>query len=247
MAVIPLTGERREGLGKGGARKARAAGRIPGVLYGHKEKPIAVSIGKRDFEVALRHHKGANPLVSLVLGGGEFTALIRDVQYDPLSHDILHLDFQHISLTESVEVEVMVHVTGLAIGVKDGGGILEHILRQIEVRCLPTQIPGSIDVDVSALNIGDSIHVRDLSVPNVTILTDPDATIATVVAPTVMEEKPAEEAAVATAAEPEVISKGKKDEEGEELAAKGGQEKEKGGQDKDKSKDKGKDKDKEKK
>ncbi|HTK31509.1 MAG TPA: 50S ribosomal protein L25 [Candidatus Saccharimonadaceae bacterium] len=216
MSVIPLTGERREGLGKGGARKARAAGRIPGVLYGHGETPIPVSVGARDFELALRHHKGANPLVNLALGGSEYTALIRDAQYDPLTHHILHLDFQHISLTETVEVEVLVHVTGLAVGVKDGGGILEHILRQVEVRCLPTAIPASIDVDVSALNIGDSIHVRDLSVPNVTILTDGDATVATVVAPTVMEEKPAEEVAATTTAEPEVIAKGKKDEEGEE-------------------------------
>ena len=167
-------------------------------------------------ELALHGYSGSNPLVTLKLDGGEHSVLIRDVQYDPLTHDILHLDFQHISLTETVEVEVTLKVTGLAIGVKDGGGILEHILRNVEVRCLPTAIPASIDVDVTALTVGDSIHVRDLAVPNVTILTDPDATVATVVAPTVMEEKPVEEAAVATAEEPEVIAKGKKEEEGEE-------------------------------
>jgi len=216
MSAIPLTGARREQTGKGGARKSRAAGRIPGVLYGHGETPIPVAVVARDFELALHGHKGSNPLVTLKLDGSDYTALIRDVQYDPLSHDILHLDFQHISLTETVEVEVMVRVTGLALGVKDGGGILEHILRQVEVRCLPTAIPSSIDVDVTNLNVGDSIHVRDLSVPNVTILTDPDATVATVVAPTVMEEKPAEEVAAATVEEPEVIAKGKKEEEGEE-------------------------------
>jgi large subunit ribosomal protein L25 len=153
--------------------------------------------------------------VNLALNPGEYTALIRDVQYDPLSHKILHLDFQHISLTETVEVEVTVHLIGIPTGVKDGGGILEPILRQVEVRCLPTQIPSSIDVDVTALAIGDSVHARDLKVENVTILTDPDATVATVVPPTVMEEKPADEAAAA-AAEPEVIAKGKKDEEGDE-------------------------------
>src|SRR5207247_9866939 len=127
MPVIPLTGARREQLGKGGARKTRAAGKIPAVLYGHGEVPVAVSIGARDFEVALRHHQGGNPIVNLSVGGGEYTALIRAVQYDPLTHHVLHLDFQHISLTETVEVRVPVHVTGLAIGVKDGGGILEHI------------------------------------------------------------------------------------------------------------------------
>jgi large subunit ribosomal protein L25 len=216
MSVIPLTAERRESVGKGGARKARAAGRIPAVLYGHDDQPVAVSVSARDFEVALRGHKGGNPLVNLSIAGGEYTALIRDVQYDPLDHAILHLDFQHISLTESVEVQVNIHLVGVPDGVKNGGGILEHNMRQVEVRCLPTAIPSAIDVNVEALAIGDSVHVRDLAVPNVEILSDPDATVATVVPPTVMEEKPVEEAAVApVAAEPEVIAKGKK-EEGEE-------------------------------
>ncbi|HTM56992.1 MAG TPA: 50S ribosomal protein L25 [Candidatus Udaeobacter sp.] len=222
MSVIPISGVRREGIGKGGARKARAAGQIPGVLYGHGETPIPVAVVARDFDVALRGHQGSNPLVNLKVGSSDYTALIRDVQYDPLTHVILHLDFQHISLTETIEVQVTVRLNGLAIGVKDGGGIIEHSLRAIEVRCLPTAIPASIDVDVTNLNIGDSIHVRDLSVPNVTILSDPDATVAAVVAPTVMEEKPAEEvaAAAATTEEPEVIAKGKKEEEGEEAAGK---------------------------
>jgi large subunit ribosomal protein L25 len=216
MAVIPLKGTRRDTLGKGGARKARAAGNIPAVLYGHGETPVAVTIVGRELELALRAHKGSNPIVNLAVSGGEFTALIRDVQYDPLSHDILHLDFQHISLTETIEVKVAVHLTGLPLGVKDGGGILETILRELEVRCLPTAIPPSIQIDVSHLNIGDSVHVREVSVPDVTILNDGGETIATVVPPTVMEEKPVEEVAVgeAAAAEPEVIAKGKKEEEG---------------------------------
>jgi large subunit ribosomal protein L25 len=218
MSVIPLSASRRETLGKGGARKARSAGQIPGVLYGHGEDPVAVAVSAREFEVALRTHKGGNPIVNLAVGGGgEFTALIRDVQYDPLSRAILHLDFQHISLTEQIEVSVAIKLVGLPVGVKDAGGILEAILREIEVRCLPTQIPSSIEADVSHLGVGDSIHVRDLKVPNVTVLADPDTTIATVVPPTVMEEKAPEDAvpgATATA-EPEVIAKGKKDEEGE--------------------------------
>ena len=236
MAVISLNGARRESLGKGGARKARRAGHIPGVLYGHGEEPIPVSVGAREFGLALRPHKGGNPIVSLTVAGGEYTALIRAVQYDPLTHDILHLDFQHISLTETIEVRVNVHLVGLPVGVKDGGGILEHILREVEVKCLPTAIPGSIDIDVSALNIGDSVHVRDLKVPDVTILTELESTVATVVPPTVMEEKPvAEVPTEAAAEEPEVIAKGKK-EEGE--AAEGGEkEKEK---EKEKERDKGK-------
>jgi len=226
MAVIALSGKRRESLGKGSARKARKSGEIPAVLYGHGEKPVAVSIGARAFQVALHTHKGGNPIVNLAVGGSEFTALIRDAQYDPVSHQVIHLDFQHISLTETIEVRVPLNFTGLAVGVKDGGGILEAILRDVEVRCLPTAIPAGIDVDVAALNIGDSIHVRDLSIPDVEILNDPDATLVTVVPPTVIEEKPAEavEGAEPSAAEPEVIAKGKKDEEG---AAEGEGDKEK--------------------
>lgn len=216
-SVIPLTVARREGLGKGGARKARAAGLIPGVLYGHGEPPVAVSVPRREFDVALRHHRGGNPIVSLQVDGAEHTALIRAVQYDPINHDILHLDFQHVSLTEQIEVEVNVHVTGAAAGVKEGG-ILETILRTVRVRCLPTAIPGSIDVDVTALGIGESVHVRDLSAPEVEILSDPDLTVVTVVPPTVIAETPTAEAAevAAAPAEPEVIAKGKKEEgEGE--------------------------------
>ncbi len=236
MAVIPLSGTRRETLGKGGARKARAAGHIPGVLYGHGEEPVPVSVQAREFDLALRGHKGGNPIVNLAVSGGEYTALVRDVQYDPLSQAILHLDFQHISLTETIEVKVAVHLRGLPIGVKDGGGILETILREIDVRCLPTAIPPFIEVDVSHLNIGDSVHVREVTVPDVTILNDGDETIATVVPPTVMEEKAADAVVVAGAPiEPEVITKGKKEED-EVAAGEGKDKKDK----KDKKEDKGK-------
>jgi large subunit ribosomal protein L25 len=217
MSVIPLSGSRREDLGKGGARKARAAGLIPGILYGHGEQPIAVAVGARDFQVALATNKGRNPIVNLAVGGADYTALIRDVQYDPITHGVLHLDFQHISLTERIEVEVAVQLVGLPVGVKDSGGILEQILRTVEVRCLPTAIPSAIEVDVSHLGIGDSVHVSDLKAQDVEILSEAGSTVATVVPPTVMEEKPAEEAAAAATAEPELsVERGKKEEEGEE-------------------------------
>src|SRR5215471_17628308 len=109
MAVIQLKGSRRDGTGKGAARKARAAGQIPAVLYGHGETPQPVAVEFREFEVALRNHKGSNAIVNLNVAGTEVTALVRDVQYDPLSRAIIHLDFQHISLTEQIEVEVPVH------------------------------------------------------------------------------------------------------------------------------------------
>lgn len=217
-SVIQLNGSRRERLGKGGARKARAAGQIPGVLYGHGETPVAVALDSREFQTAMRGHKGGNALVNLKLDSGEFTALIRDAQYDPLSRAVLHLDFQHVSLTETVEIEVEVRSSGLALGVKDGGGILETIVRTLEVRCLPTAIPDAIVVDVSALNIGESIHVRDIKLEGVTILTDPDTTVLTVVPPTVEEAAVAGETPAAGGpAEPEVVgAKGKKEEAGAE-------------------------------
>ncbi len=218
MAVIQLKGSRRESLGKGGARKARAAGQIPGVIYGHGEKPVPVAVDFKEFELALRGHKGGNAIVNLNVGSGDMTALVRDVQFDPLSRQIIHLDFQHISLTEQIVVEVAVHFVGLPIGVKDGGGILEHIVRTLQVRCLPTAIPPSIDVDVTALNIGDNLHVRDLPAMGFEIVSEGDVTVAAVVAPAVEEvAAPAvveEGAAVAAAAEPEVVAtKGKKDAE----------------------------------
>lgn len=214
-SVIQLNGSRREDLGKGGARKARAAGQIPGVLYGHGETPAAVAVDSREFMTAIRSHKGGNPIVNLKLDSGEFTALVRDAQYDPLTQAILHLDFQHISLTEAIEVQVEVRPSGIAFGVKDGGGILETIVRTLDVRCLPTAIPPAILVDVTALQIGESVHVRDIQVEGVEILNDPDETVITVVPPTVEEAAPVEGAA--GAAEPEVVgAKGKKEEAGEE-------------------------------
>ena len=226
MAIVPLEGRVRLGTGKGPARQARFAGEIPGVIYGAGETPVALAVPKKAFELALKTaHAGGNVIVALRLdGAAEKTAIIREVQRDPISHDILHLDFHHISLTEKVTVEVTVHLTGIADGVKNGGGILEYITRMIEIECLPTQIPQHLEVDVSALGIGDSVHVRDLVVPNAVILTDADVTIATVVPPTVMVETPAG-AAAATTTEPEVIAKGKTDEAAE-------------GKDKDKDKDK---------
>jgi large subunit ribosomal protein L25 len=218
MAVIQLKGARRESIGKGGARKARAAGQIPAVLYGHGETPQPIAVDFREFEVALRDHKGSNAIVNLSVGGGEVTALVRDVQYDPLSRSIIHLDFQHISLTEQIEVDVPVHFVGTPLGVKDGGGILEHLLRVLKVKCLPTAIPASIDVDVTALNIGENLHVGDLAPgTGYEIITETDVAVAAVVAPAAEEvvAAPVEGEAVA-GAEPEVVgAKGKKEGEGE--------------------------------
>jgi large subunit ribosomal protein L25 len=215
MAIVPLTGSLRERVGKGAARSARRAGRIPGVIYGHGQAAVAVNVELRDFVNALRQVQGGNLIVTLQLKSGDKTALVREVQRDPLSLEILHLDFQEVSLTERVRVEVTVHLIGIPRGVKDGGGILQHVVRTIEVECLATAIPASIDADVAQLEIGDSLHVRDLAAGGVTIVTDPDQTIVTVVPPTVYEA-PAPAEAPAEGAEPEVIAKGKEEKKEEE-------------------------------
>jgi large subunit ribosomal protein L25 len=212
MAIVPLQGRVRPARGKGPARQARRDGEIPGVMYGAGETPVALAVPRREFDLAMKTAKGSNVIVGLALdGGAPQTAIIREVQRDPISHDILHLDFHHISLTETVKVEVVVHLVGVPDGVKNGGGVLEHISRTIEIECLPTEIPGHLEADVSALGIGDSIHVSDLVVDKGTVLTDLDVTIATVVPPTkAVEAIPGEAAAKA---EPEVIAKGKPTEE----------------------------------
>jgi large subunit ribosomal protein L25 len=218
MAIVPLTGRVRPGTGKGPARQARRDGLIPGVMYGHGDTPVSLTIDRKEFELAVKSQRGSNVIVALKLDkAAEQTAILREIQRDPVSHDILHIDFHHISLTETVQVEVNVHLTGLADGVKNHGGILEHITRSIEVECLPTEIPPSIDVDISHLGIGDSVHVRELTVPKVTILTDGDVTIATCVPPTVLTETPT---AAPAEGEPEVIAKGKA-EEGAEAGKEG--------------------------
>src|SRR6267143_2605519 len=213
MAMISLEAARRADVGKGVARKLRAGGRVPAVYYGRGEDSIPLTVSLKDLEQVIESAEGSNVIVDLKVPGDaakDRKALIREIQRDPVAGLIIHLDLQHISLTERITVEVPIVLVGTPIGVKDGGGILEHLLREVEVECLPTDIPSKLEVDVSALQIGDSLHVSDITVERATILTEADRAIAAVVPPTVLEEvEPAEEGAVA---EPELIAKEKKDE-----------------------------------
>lgn len=212
MAMHALQGERRSGVGKGVARKLRQGGRIPAVYYGRGEDPIALIVGLKDLQEVIDRADGSNVIVDLKVDGdgvADRKALIREIQRDPVGGHILHLDLQHISLTETIVVEVPIVLVGTPTGVKDGGGILEHLLRDVEVECLPTDIPSKLELDVSALNIGDSLHVSDLKAERVEIKTEAGRAIATVVPPTVLEEaKPAEEGA---AAEPELVKEKKEE------------------------------------
>ena len=231
MAIVSLEAAPRSDVGKGVARKLRASGRVPGVYYGRGEDSIALTVALKDLQSVIESADGSNVIVDLKLGGAaakDMKALIREIQRDPVAGSILHLDLQHISLTERITVEVPIVLLGVPTGVKDGGGILEHLLREVEVECLPTDIPSKLEVDVSGLQIGDSLHVSDLKVERGEILTEADRAIAAVVPPTVLEEaKPAEEAAVA---EPEVIGAKEKEEgEAEEGGKEGGKQGKEGG------------------
>ena len=221
MAIVSLKSERRDGVGKGVARKLRAAGSIPGVYYGRGEAPIALAMNAKEIEGMLHGAAAANVIVDLQVAGAaaaDRKALIREIQRDPVGGHILHIDLQHISLTERIVVEVPVELVGTPTGVKDGGGILEHLLREVEVECLPTDIPNRLEVDVTLLNIGDTLHVSDIKAERVTIKTEAERAIATVVPPTILEE--VAPAAAEGVVEPELVKK----KEGEEEEAEGGKE-----------------------
>jgi large subunit ribosomal protein L25 len=206
----------RQEKGKGAARKIRAKGAVPAILYGVGVEPLPLSVNLHEFDKALEGVEGTGVLIELSIDGKEsLPVMLRDYQVDLITRKFEHLDFQKIDLSKKVKLEVPIHLVGKAPGVKDGG-ILEHMRRQLEIKCLPTAIPEAIDVDVSQLNIGDIIHVSDIQLPEgVEVLTALDQTVAAVVEPA--PEPTAEEVAAATEAapaEPEVIG-AKKEEEGE--------------------------------
>ena len=195
-------------------RKKRA---IPGIVYGGGEISIRIEANYDDFQALIHTASGENVIVDLKIEGdsSDRKSIIRDIQRDPIDGRILHFDLHHISLTEEITVEVPIVVVGTPVGVKDFGGILEHILREVEVECLPTDIPPSIEVDVSHLKIGDSIHVEDLVVDNARVITEKDRPIVTVVPP-VVEEVP-KEVEVPEVTEPELVGReGEAEEEAEE-------------------------------
>jgi large subunit ribosomal protein L25 len=183
MAEVTLKAVKRDDTGKGSARRARAAGRVPGIVYGQGIEPIAIEVDRREFVTALRTDAGMNVLLNIEVDGSTTTALTRDLQTDPVRGSLLHADFVKIDLKQEVEVEVPVHVVGDSPGVKEGG-VLENPLFTLHVRCLPTDVPESIDADISGLNIGDALRVSELAEGReFHILNDPDAVVASVAAP----------------------------------------------------------------
>jgi large subunit ribosomal protein L25 len=220
MATAPTTirATRRDGIGKGPARTTRREGRVPGVLYGHGEESVALSVDARELQRLVHSVSIENTIVDLAVEGVRqpVKVLIREIQRHPTREEYLHVDFFHIAMDEKLSVEVPIVLVGTPIGVKDKGGIVDHQLRELEVYCLPGEIPEKIEVDVSALDIGDAIHVGDIVVPEgVEVEIDAERSVVTVLAPTVVAEEEAAAAAEEAPAEPEVIGK-RKPEEGEE-------------------------------
>lgn len=199
MSDTTLTVEAREGTGKGVARKLRAAGRIPGNCYG-KDSTQKISVDPKALSRLIKSSaSGMNTLIDLkVAGGGGFDGkkvLLKELQSDPVSNELLHADFFALDLTHSIEVAVPIHTTGVPVGVSLEGGILDQVLREIHLECLPGSIPEEITVDVTGLEIGMSLHIRDLELPaGVKRISDPDLSVVSVLAPKAAEEAaPSEE------------------------------------------------------
>ena len=229
MAENVLSAENRSGTGKGANRKLRVAGRIPGVIYGKGRDSLSVALDPKALETVL-HQSGAglNTLIDLSVAGRTDTVLVKELQRHPVHGGYLHVDFFRVDLTQKITVSVPIHFIGKARGV-EFGGILDHPLRELEVECLPRAIPEYIEVDVSALEVGQAIHVSDLRLPEgVEVKTEATLPVASVVLPaaevettpteTIVEGETPEGAEAAVAAPAEPAAKGKTPEAG----AKGG-------------------------
>ena len=214
---VKLKAEQRSDVGRAAARKLKAKGVIPAVVYGGKDKPQPLQVSARDVNAMLSHASGENILVELEMSGGNKTALIQEIQHAPIGGKVLHIDFHAISMDETIHADVPLEPIGMANGVKNFGGLLEQSLRSLSIECLPRDLPDRVTVDVSELNIGDAIHVRDIKLPEgVKAKSQADLTAFSVVAPAV-EEEPVVAAAEGAAAGPEVITE-KKPAEGEGAA-----------------------------
>ncbi|HTS17154.1 MAG TPA: 50S ribosomal protein L25/general stress protein Ctc [Verrucomicrobiae bacterium] len=222
---LQLKAKARSESGRGAVRRLRSAGVVPAVIYGAKTKPLNVAVAVKELEKVLDDATGENVLVDLQVEEGGTTknrlALIQEVQHHPYEDVVLHIDFHEVSATEKLRARVPVRPVGEPAGVKTGGGVLEYVMRELHVECLPQDLPDMIEVNVEKLEIGQSIHVGDITASaGVTLVDDKGQTVFLVAAPITEEELAAmTEAAAAPSAEPEVITA--KKEEGEEGAAEG--------------------------
>lgn len=221
MKSVPLTAFPRTLNRRGGSKKLRDAGRIPAVIYGGQNKPQTLEVDRRAMEDLIHHSATENLLVDLTVDKDtkpKRLALVKEVQHYALTGKLLHIDFQEISETEKVTVMVPVETTGEAVGVKTGGGVLEHVLHKVKVRSLPKDLPEVILVDVTSLDVGKAIHIGEIKAPEgVEILGDKHISVLAVKAPVTEAQEAAAEAAAATTGEVEMIKE--KKEEGDAAKA----------------------------
>ncbi|HEY9228541.1 MAG TPA: 50S ribosomal protein L25/general stress protein Ctc [Gemmatimonadaceae bacterium] len=218
MATASLNAKSRAGTGTGVARKLRQAGEVPAVIYGHGREPKSLTINTREVDKLLSQFSAGSTVIELNVDGTVAKTLIREIQRHPVKRSIVHLDFQELVAGEKITVSIPLRFVGTADGVRNSGGILEETMHQVHLRVDPSNIPSHIEVDVTPLTIGHSIHIRELVLPEgVAVLDDPGLTVCVCTAPkAAAEEAPAgAEAEGAAAAEPELIRKAKA-EEGEE-------------------------------
>ncbi|MBD0319889.1 MAG: 50S ribosomal protein L25 [Gemmatimonadetes bacterium] len=198
-----LNATARTGSGKGGARKLRATGKVPAVVYGHGDKNVPLALDRHELELLLHAISVEYTVISLVTDGGAGKdVLIRDVQMHPYRPEVLHVDFIQLHAGEVIRMKIPVRLSGNPAGVRDEGAVLDQVIYDLEVECLPGNIPEAFDVDVSALEVGESVRVHDVSIPNVRVLADGELPIASVVAPST---GPAGDAETASG-EPEVLT-----------------------------------------
>src|SRR5438132_1135819 len=217
---VVVEGAPRSSRGKNEARRLRQTGQVPAVLYGGKGGPVTLSVNAKQVSAILRSPSGHNTLFQVKLGGKPEPAILKDWLVDPITGKLLHVDLMRVTMDVRMRVKVPVHTFGEPAGVKVQGGVFEIVTREVEIECLPSEIPSEFKMDVSELMLGKQLRVSDLPIDTakMKLITEPQRVIAHVVTLRVEEEKPVEAVAaeVAAPAEPEVIKKGKKEAEGEE-------------------------------
>ena len=214
MASATLSASVRDSSGKGTARKLRQSGRVPAVIYGHGRDPQTLSIDTRELEKLLSHISAENTVIDLAVGSASSRTIIREIQRHPFKRQILHVDFQELVAGEKIVVRIPIILVGVPDGVRMDGGILDQTMRELEVEVDPANIPNHIDVDVTKMTIGSSLHVSDLTLPaGLEIVGEDDASVAVVSAPRAAIEEVAATDEAATTAEPEVIRAKKPDED----------------------------------
>lgn len=202
----------RQETGKNANRRSRAAGKIPAVVYGGGKESVAIEIDRKTLVDTMKGHSGENPIFLLKLGDKERHAMIRNLQLDPVSRQVVHIDFQRVQMDQKVRVTVPIELVGTAYGVKTEGGLLDFVTREVHVECLPGEIPKHVDCDVTQVHVGQHIEAKDLPLPEgVTLLDEPDKVIVSL-SHSRLEAAPAGEAAAGEPAEPEVIKRTKAEE-----------------------------------